>query len=94
MFHHLNDYFTPVYTFLYTFDFVIINYIIECPPLPNHENGDIVTTHGNWIGSLATFTCHANFVLVGDAALLCYESQTWNGTSPVCKQKGYYVFSI
>jgi len=69
-------------------------YITGCPVLPISKNGNVGTTNGSLIGSVATFTCYANFVLVGDAIIACLENKTWNGTYPICKQKGIYVFSI
>ena len=65
-------------------------YVIECPPLPNHENGDVVTSQENMYGSVATFTCHADFLLVGDAIIACLANETWNGTFPSCRKKGSF----
>jgi len=62
--------------------------ITECPSLPNRGNVDVATTNENLYGSIATFTCHDDFILVGDAMIYCLANKTWNGTVPSCKKKG------
>jgi len=65
-----------------------ISIITECASLSNPNNGGVTTTYDNKYGSVATFTCQADFLLVGDNILKCLENETWNGTAPSCKQKG------
>ena len=60
--------------------------------MPNRENGDFVTTNENLYGSVAQLTCHAGFLLVGDAVITCLENKTWNGTWPSCQHKGHLLF--
>jgi len=60
----------------------------ECPSLPNLENGDIVTTNRNLYGSVATFSCHTDLLLVGNSIITCLEDKRWNGTMPSCNPKG------
>ena len=38
----------------------------------------------NILGTTATFTCDANYEMVGDAARTCQDDGAWSGTQPRC----------
>ena len=59
---------------------------IECPSLPDPENGR-VTLSGNTLGSSATYSCDNGFGLVGKSIRLCLADGTWSEKEPTCESK-------
>ena len=53
------------------------------------ENAEPVVLTGvdgnkNVLGTQASFTCKANYAMVGDAIRTCQQDGTWSGTQPRC----------
>jgi len=53
------------------------------------ENAEPVVLTGvegdkNVLGTQASFTCKANYAMVGDAIRTCQQDGTWTGTQPRC----------
>ncbi len=59
---------------------------VDCGDPDGPENGD-VDFSSTAVGSIAAYTCHPGYNLVGDAARLCLVNGNWGGYAPVCKSK-------
>ena len=57
--------------------------------IPDPENGRVMADQ-TILRSVATFTCNANFVLVGDGTRTC-ESTGWSGNNPSCCKSKIYT---
>lgn len=57
---------------------------ILCPPLDDPQFGS-VSISGDTIGSVATYSCNANFVLSDSTPRRCLSDGSWSGTSPICR---------
>ena len=62
--------------------------VIDCgrSDIPRPGNGSVMANQTT-LGSIATFTCDASFILVGDEMRTC-ESTGWSGNNPTC---GKYI---
>ena len=58
-------------------------FIVFCPDLIDPTNGH-VTTNGSSVGSIATYSCNAGFVVVGTVNRACQNDGQWNLSSPTC----------
>ena len=56
---------------------------VECGELNDPENGN-VSVSALVFDSIATYTCHTNYNLTGDATRMCLADATWSGTEPTC----------
>lgn len=74
--------------------------VIKCNELTQPENGIITYSNSTLlgelvIGSIATYSCNTEFVLVGQTTRLCENTNresdfsvptgTWTGNAPTCK---------
>ncbi|KAL9972183.1 hypothetical protein ACROYT_G018440 [Oculina patagonica] len=62
---------------------------VYCAEIGQVENANNVVLTGqdggkNVLGTQATFTCAANYAMVGDAVRTCQQDGTWSGTQPRC----------
>jgi len=58
---------------------------IHCEFAASPVHGSVVV-QGNAAGStVATYSCHANYHLLGDHLRACDDSRGWSGEEPVCK---------
>ncbi|XP_065844711.1 complement decay-accelerating factor, GPI-anchored-like [Oscarella lobularis] len=56
-----------------------------CPSLSNPRKGEVLV-----IGSRAAYSCHAPFILYGNAERLCSNvTRQWIGEAPVCSSESY-----
>ena len=53
---------------------------LECGPLPPLLNGQILIESGK-----ATYICDLGFSLIGKEYRICYLSNNWSGSQPVCE---------
>ena len=70
---------------------IIFNAVFDCgrSDIPDPENGRVMADQ-TILRSVATFSCNANFVLVGDATRTC-ESTGWSGNNPSCGKSKIYT---
>jgi len=62
---------------------------VYCAEIGEVENAEPVALIGvvgdkNVLGTQASFTCKANYLMVGDAIRTCQQDGTWSGTQPRC----------
>lgn len=57
---------------------------IDCGPLDFPVNG-IVRVDSTTVGSIAFYSCHPAFQLVGQERRTCQENGEWSGTKPECQ---------
>ena len=62
---------------------------VYCAEIGEVENAEPVALIGvvgdkNVLGTQASFTCKANYLMVGDAITTCQQDGTWSGTQPRC----------
>ncbi|XP_076328551.1 P-selectin-like isoform X3 [Tachypleus tridentatus] len=56
-----------------------------CPPLSGPENGELSGFCSSAVtGDRCMFSCLEEYQLVGDSELICLESGSWSGTTPIC----------
>ena len=56
----------------------------ECPQLPLAIEHGYIHGSGHIEGDIYRFTCHESYSLVGQDALYCNDTGTWNGSVPIC----------
>ena len=67
-------------------DFIISSFIVvDCGPLTNPDNGQVVTSHGTTFGSTATYTCDTGYTLSGSQTRTCGADGVWTLFTPVCE---------
>ena len=54
-------------------------------------NGMVTTTNGNFVDSVATFTCDFGYILDGDDQRICQPNGTWSSMPPQCTRKSQTV---
>lgn len=62
---------------------------VQCAEIGQVENANPVVLTGrdgnkNILGTQATFTCKANYAMVGDAVRTCQQDGAWSGVQPRC----------
>ena len=60
---------------------------VQCPDLPNPDNGQVTFSNGFMIGSVATYECSQGFTLEGDVTQTCQADGTWSGVPATCARK-------
>ena len=59
------------------------SYVGVCSTLPNPSNGMVEMTN-NTVGSIATYSCFINYMLVGPQNRNCTADIGWSGEDPQC----------
>ena len=82
---------------LLTDKITILNAAIECPPLSNFLNGQIIyspdSTPNFSIGTEATYACGMGYTLEGNATRVCVDGDqrdrigVWSGEPSFCQRK-------
>ena len=62
-----------------------VHTVTGCPELSN-PNGSFNYTDSQFVGSLATLTCDANYEVTGPNPVTCQANGEWTGT-PTCEGK-------
>ena len=66
---------------------------VDCGVLGDPDNGQVDTSDGTTLESIATYTCNDGFCLEGDSMRVCQPDGTWSGDEPTCGketiEKGY-----
>ncbi|XP_071343771.1 L-selectin-like [Trachinotus anak] len=58
---------------------------VECPHLPQPDNGDFSCFGGNQtFNSTCQLKCHQGFLVIGSSAITCGATGVWNGPRPIC----------
>ena len=60
---------------------------INCDPLTGPDNGQVDTSNGTIVGSIATYTCDTGYALSGSQSRICGADGNWTSTVPMCKGK-------
>lgn len=67
---------------------IILFSVIQCPELPNPENGRVtIIPSDRSIGSIATFRCNVGHQLQGQANTQCQRNKEWSLQPPTCQRK-------
>ena len=62
--------------------------VVDCGPLTNPDNGQVNTSNGTILGSIATYTCDTGYTLSGSESRTCENSGVWAVlTSPICESE-------
>ena len=66
---------------------------VDCGGLGDPDNGQVVTSGGTILGSVAIYICNDGFNLDGSSMRTCQPDGTWSGNEPTCGKetmdKGY-----
>ncbi|XP_078098084.1 sushi, von Willebrand factor type A, EGF and pentraxin domain-containing protein 1-like [Mustelus asterias] len=80
--------------------------IVTCPDPPPIANGRVSSPPGEFwtFGSVAKYSCHVGYFLIGEDTINCTATGDWNENPPKCQarncgipgeiQNGYYVASV
>ena len=74
---------------MYTY-YIIHHLAIECGPLQNPQNGQVVLT-GLEVFSVANYECDNGFGINGVNTRVCQPDRTWSGVEPTCERKMMYI---
>ena len=66
---------------------------VECPILEPPKDGNVLFTSVRF-GTVATYTCHPGFTLIGNEERTCLESGLWSGNEPSCRSKRYVASTL
>ena len=58
-----------------------------CEILSNPVNGQVIFSQERFVGSVATYSCDAEFELVGNETRTCQSGSAWSGTEPSCQRE-------
>ena len=64
--------------------------VIECGALTDPENGN-VSVSSLVFESIATYACHTDYNLTGDATRTCLADKMWSGAEPTCFEIRKYI---
>ncbi|XP_049911304.1 P-selectin-like isoform X1 [Epinephelus moara] len=68
---------------------------VECPPLPQPDNGYHSCLGGNLtFNSTCQFKCYSGFRVVGSPAVTCGVTGVWSGPRPVCASYKQALFAV
>ena len=65
--------------------FLIAEISIHCETVPSPAHGSVVVQGNAAGGTLATYSCHADYHLLGDYLRECDNSRGWSGEEPTCE---------
>ena len=57
----------------------------DCGSLTDPANGQVDHTAGTTLGQTATYSCNADYNLVGDSTRTCQAAGNWSGSEPTCQ---------
>ena len=60
--------------------------IVTCDDLSDPDNG-AVDQPSSAVGSIATYVCNDDYLLVGSDTRTCQDNGEWSGEEPVCERK-------
>ena len=58
---------------------------MDCGPLTELANGQVIHTAGTRLGQTATYNRNTGYNLVGDSTRDCQASGNWSGSAPTCQ---------
>ena len=66
---------------------------VTCPVLLDPVGGTVMSVRGAVEGTIANYSCGADFELVGSATRICQANGTWSGSDPTCQFIGIGILS-
>uniref|UniRef100_A0A673A2G6 Selectin E n=1 Tax=Sphaeramia orbicularis TaxID=375764 RepID=A0A673A2G6_9TELE len=64
---------------------------VECPPLSEPDNGELICPGGNQrFNSTCQFKCSFGLLMIGSADITCGINGVWSGQRPVCASNCYF----
>ena len=63
---------------------------VDCGSLTNPDNGQISHTGETTFGQAATYSCNADYNLVGSSTRTCQATGMWSGSAPTCHRTLFY----
>ena len=63
-----------------------------CSPLQNVTNGYVTYPTNRSEGSIASYGCDEEFVLVGNETRICQSDSMWSNDEPGCGELGFYTY--
>ena len=70
----------------------LISTVVDCGPLTDPANGQVIHTVGTTFGQTATYICNTGYSLVGDSTRTCQATGNWSGSAPTCQ--GVCVYEL
>ena len=64
----------------------------ECEDLDDPEHGDVTMTDGTHQGSLASYSCDADYELSDASVRVCLSTGYWSGWAPTCIPYGKCIY--
>uniref|UniRef100_A0A3Q1FV28 E-selectin n=1 Tax=Acanthochromis polyacanthus TaxID=80966 RepID=A0A3Q1FV28_9TELE len=65
---------------------------VECPPLPQPENGYLSCSGGNQVfNTTCQFKCQLGHLMIGLSTVTCGVSGVWSGPRPACESKYAFI---
>ena len=65
----------------------------ECEDLDDPEHGDVTLTDGTHQGSLASYSCDADYYLSDASVRVCLTTGYWSGWAPTCIPYGKCIYN-
>lgn len=59
--------------------------MIDCGPLEDLANGDVITLGGTTLNQVARYFCDEGYNLIGLESRVCVSPGTWSGSAPSCQ---------
>ena len=57
---------------------------VDCGLPPNIANGQVSTSSGTFLNSIATYACDNGYSVTEEKTLVCGANGQWNGITPIC----------
>ena len=61
-----------------------LSFTAECEDLDDPEYGDVTLTDGTHQGSLANYSCDADYEISDASVRVCLSTGYWSGWAPTC----------
>nr|XP_019937045.1 PREDICTED: E-selectin-like [Paralichthys olivaceus]XP_019937046.1 PREDICTED: E-selectin-like [Paralichthys olivaceus] len=68
---------------------------VECPYLPQSDNGDFRCSEGNQtFNSTCQLKCHLGFLPTGSSTITCEANGVWSGPRPICTSYKHALLAV
>ncbi len=64
--------------------------MVDCDSLNNPVNGQVNTSSGNTVGSIAIYNCSTGYNLIGNSSRACGSGGIWTNVAPECNSKFWF----